>query len=94
MMTPTIAIDAVYRNADPASERKYLGLGFVDFEFFPHAVVGTSQFAKIVEYSRSSGTLVLGCPDGSGIVINGTVVALVGRGYRISNGVAADWQPS
>lgn len=61
-------------------------LGLVDFEFLPHYVASAQTHNSLLRYSRKTKRLVIGCPDGSGIVVDGTETRFIGPMYLYFRG--------
>jgi dipeptidase E len=61
-------------------------LNLVDFLFFPHFKNSARYDAVFRKYTKTSPKTIYACPDGSGIVVRGDEMRLVGRCYAFSNG--------
>lgn len=61
-------------------------LRLVNFEFLPHYSNSNKTNAAMVRYSRRSKLPILACPDGSGIVVDGSVLQFFGRVYLFYRG--------
>lgn len=62
------------------------GMGFVNFEFFPHYRNSKRYDKEIVEYSKSTERPLYACPDGSGIVVDNEMIQFVGKVYCFHHG--------
>jgi dipeptidase E len=90
LLTPTIALDAIFRGADPAREPTSAALNLAPFEFFPHLDQSPAYLPALIAYSRSNNRPILACPDGDGVIVEDGEVEFIGNILRIENG---DVQP-
>ena len=90
LMTPDIGSAALCGDERGAEQLDDAGLGLVDFCVRPHFDGSAEATEGWLRYSSSVSGLVYGVPDGSGVIVNGGVVELVGavsvaqRGARVT----------
>lgn len=87
LMTPHIAVDAIFRNQPPEALTEGAALGLVPFEFFPHLQVRDDYLARLRRYSRHTPRPILACEDGDGMVVTDGMAEGVGTLLRIADGV-------
>ena len=78
LMTPTIAVDALFGNGRPEDVKDGAALDLVPFEFFPHLQARPSYLPDLLAYSTRNARPVVACPDGDGIVVTNGVVECIG----------------
>jgi len=78
LMTPDIGSAAVCGDAPYPQLVDNTGLGLVDFGVLPHFDDSAPQHAALARLRAESGGAVYGVPDGSGIVVDGLAVELIG----------------
>jgi len=61
-------------------------LGLVDFEFFAHLNQREEWLDRVVEYSKTSKSVIYACNDSDGIIINGNKTEFLGGILRIEKG--------
>lgn len=86
IMTPNIRASLLCGDEPVQGVSDYSGLGLVDFAFVPHFGVPNVGLPELIEYSKTFRTTVYGCPDGSGIVIDGDQIECIGEIVAISDG--------
>ncbi len=86
LMTPTIAVDAILRNAEPAHAAAPDALNLAPFEFFPHLDKSPAYLPALVSYSRANRRPILACPDGDGIIVDDDEVLFIGKVVRVEDG--------
>ncbi len=86
LMTPTIAVDALYGGGCPDDGGDGAALGLVPFEFFPHLQAKPGYLEDLRSYSARSSQPIIACPDGGGIVIVDGVAELFGDLLWLSEG--------
>lgn len=86
LMTPTIAVDALFNEGNPENFQDQTALNLVPFEFFPHLNAKPSYLPKLVEYSRLNSRPIAACQDGDGIVISSGIAESIGDLVWLSNG--------
>jgi len=86
LMTPTIAVDALFSGSRPEDVREGKALDLVPFEFFPHLQARQSFLRDLLAYSMHNSRPIIACPDGDGIVISEGLAECVGDLLRISAG--------
>lgn len=91
LMTPTIALDALFSNKDPIPADTREALSLVDFEFFPHFANEPSYLPRLLKYSLGCSRSILACPDGCGVVLRGSELQLIGDGLTVRDGAAVSW---
>jgi dipeptidase E len=87
LMTPTVALDAVFTGEDPKTVRDAGALNLVPFEFFPHFERDTDHLQQLLAYSTTTARRIAACRDGDGIVVTDAGVESVGDIVWIENGV-------
>ncbi len=82
IMTPNINL-AGYpthdRDLNEVKLKNLRSLGLVNFEFLPHYSNSKKTSDALIRYSKRIGRPVFACPDGSGVVINGREMSLIGQ---------------
>ena len=86
LMTPTIAVDALFSQKQPEDVSDGAALNLVSFEFFPHLNGKAGYLPDLLKYSRLSSRHIAACPDGDGIVISNGRIESVGNVVWMSNG--------
>lgn len=86
LMTPTVAIDAIFTGEDPRIVHDGGALDLVSFEFFPHVDSGRDYLPELLSNSAKTPNPIAACRDGDGIVVRGGVVECVGDIVWIRNG--------
>ncbi|QCK86345.1 peptidase E [Phreatobacter aquaticus] len=86
LMTPTIAVDALFSARRPEDVEEGAALNLVPFEFFPHLHEKQSYLPDLITYSTHNSRPIIACPDGDGIVITDGVVECVGDLLWLSKG--------
>ena len=86
LMTPTVAIDALFTGEDPSAVHDGGALNLVPFEFFPHFDSGTDYLPGLLSYSTTTPNRIAACRDGDGIVVRGSAVECLGDIVWIRNG--------
>jgi dipeptidase E len=90
LMTPTVALDAMFSGEDPKAVRDSGALDLVPFEFFPHLNKSADYLPQLLAYSTETSRRIAACRDGDGIVVNGDVVESVGDIVWITNGAICE----
>ncbi|WP_170326642.1 Type 1 glutamine amidotransferase-like domain-containing protein [Ruegeria arenilitoris] len=90
LMTPTIALDAIFRGDDPFGAQNSKALNFVPFEFFPHLNKSSDYLPQLLDYSSRTLSSIAACKDGDGIVVNDGNIESIGAIVWIKNGVIVD----
>ena len=89
IMTPHIFL-AGYptHEGDPneISLKNLRGMGLVNFEFLPHYSKSKKTNEALLKYSKRTSRAIYACPDGSGIVVDGTEVRLIGEVFVFFKG--------
>jgi dipeptidase E len=88
LMTPTIAVDALYGDGHPNTIEENDALALLPFEFFPHLQAKPRYLADLKEYSRRTPRPIIACPDGDGIVVADSIVDCIGDLLWIARGTA------
>ncbi|UVK41614.1 Type 1 glutamine amidotransferase-like domain-containing protein [Mesorhizobium sp. AR10] len=86
LMTPTIAVDALFSNKRPEDAKDSAALDLVPFEFFPHVQAKPSYLPDLLAYSTWNSRPIIACPDGDGVVVADGVVECIGDPFWLSNG--------
>jgi dipeptidase E len=79
LLTPDIAMDALFAGKPPKRSAESSGLGLVPFEFFPHFGKEPGYLPALIDYSRCNRRPILACRDGDGVVVQAAGVILVGN---------------
>ncbi|MBY5814351.1 type 1 glutamine amidotransferase-like domain-containing protein [Rhizobium leguminosarum] len=88
LMTPTIAVDALFSGSSPDAVRDGAALGLVPFEFFPHLNDDSGYLSALLRYSETTVTPILACRDGEGLILGNGLVEIFGAPLMISGGFA------
>jgi len=86
LMTPTIAIDAIFSGGKPEEVMNGGALNLLPFEFFPHLNVKSTYLAELVRYSTHTTRPIVAVNDGAGIVISGGLAKCIGNPVWILDG--------
>jgi dipeptidase E len=78
LMTPTIAVDALFSDNAPENVSNGAALDLVPFEFFPHLNADTGYLAALLRYSRHTPRPIAACNDGDGIVVTCKIAECIG----------------
>lgn len=90
LMTPTVALDAMFSGKDPRAVLDSDALDLVPFEFFPHLNKSADYLPQLLAYSTETSRRIAACRDGDGVVVNGDVVESVGDIVWIMNGTICE----
>ncbi|MCA9129230.1 MAG: Type 1 glutamine amidotransferase-like domain-containing protein [Planctomycetales bacterium] len=90
LMTPTVALDAIFSGEDPRIVRDSGALDLVPFEFFPHLNKRADYLPQLLAYSAETSRRIAACRDGDGVVVDGDVVENVGDIVWIANGAICE----
>ena len=86
IMSPTINITTLH-DENTIGLKDYFSLNLADFDFFPHLNWNKEQYLRdIVEYSKTSKSVIYACNDGDGIIINDNDMQFFGEVLKIENG--------
>jgi dipeptidase E len=86
VMTPTIAVDALFSGQRPEDVNEGAALDLLPFEFFPHIQAKPSYLAGLLRYSALAAGRIIACPDGDGVIVTNGKVECIGDPLWISNG--------
>lgn len=86
LMTPTIAIDALFFGQRPEEATGGDALNLVPFEFFPHLNAKANYLSELVRYSRHTTRPIIACNDGDGVVVSRGLVEGIGNPIWIADG--------
>ena len=86
LMTPTVALDALFTGEDPATVPGGNALDLVPFEFFPHLNKNPDYLQQLLSYSAKTTRRIAACRDGEGVIVSGDVVESVGDVVWIQSG--------
>jgi dipeptidase E len=86
LMTPTIAVDALFSGRKPEEVRDGSALDLVPFEFFPHLNDSAAYLDMLLLYSRQTPRPIVAVRDGDGIVVTGGLVECFGNPVWIWDG--------
>jgi len=64
-----------------------LGIGMVDFDFFPHYKGNHDYLDAVLQFSRDEHSICYLCHDSDGIIINNGVINSIGSPFKVINGV-------
>ncbi|SMD18953.1 Type 1 glutamine amidotransferase-like domain-containing protein [Rhizobium sp. RU36D] len=87
LMTPTIAVDALFSGGRPEEVREGDALGLVPFEFFPHCDAKPSYLTQLLSYSTVTPRPIMAVRDGDGIVVAAGIAHCVGGAILIKDGM-------
>jgi dipeptidase E len=90
LMTPSVALDAIFSAEAPENVRDGTGLNLVPFEFFPHLNAKAEYFSLLLNYSRNTSRMIAACRDGDGVVIDEGAIENIGNIVWISNGAVVE----
>ena len=86
IMSKTINITTLH-DENTIGLKNYSALGLVNFDFFPHLDHDKEKYLKeIVEYSKTSKSVIYACKDGDGIIVEGNNMQFFGEVLKIENG--------
>ncbi|NKL09405.1 Type 1 glutamine amidotransferase-like domain-containing protein [Rhizobium leguminosarum] len=88
LMTPTIAVDALFSGGSPDAVQDGAALDLLPFEFFPHLNGDPGYFSALLRYSETTATPILACRDGEGLILGNGLVEIFGAPLTISGGFA------
>ncbi|OWV85185.1 peptidase E [Rhizobium sp. N122] len=88
LMTPTIAVDALFSGGSPDAVRDGAALDLAPFEFFPHLNDDPGYLPALLRYSETTATPILACRDGEGVILGDGFVEIFGAPLMISGGFA------
>src|SRR5690606_19126318 len=74
------------RDENTVNLKNLSSLNLVDFAFFPH-FRNSSRYEKVFkDYTKKNAKTVYACPDGSGIIVNGSEIRFIGKCYAFTGG--------
>ncbi|WP_163882508.1 Type 1 glutamine amidotransferase-like domain-containing protein [Rhizobium laguerreae] len=88
LMTPTIAVDALFSGGSPDAVQDGAALDLLPFEFFPHLNGDPGYFSALLRYSETTATPILACRDGEDLILGNGLVEIFGAPLTISGGFA------
>ena len=86
LMTPTIALDALFSGGRPQDVLDGHALDVVPFEYFPHAMSKPNYLEDLRFYSLHTSRPIIACGDGDGVVVSHGFVECVGEPVWIRKG--------
>lgn len=86
LMTPTIAVDALFLGEKPENVANGDALDLLPFEFFPHLGDDAAYLPALVHYSALTPRPILACTDEDGIVVTNGKVECFGKPVWIKQG--------
>lgn len=86
LMTPTIAIDAIFSGGRPEEVMGGGALDLLPFEFFPHLNIKATYLDELVRYSTHTTRPIVAVNDGAGIVVSGGLAKCIGDHLWILDG--------
>jgi dipeptidase E len=87
LMTPSIALDALFQAAAPVTSPDQRALDLLPFEFFPHLQTDPGHLPALMRYSQeNAGRRIFACPDGDGIIVEDGEARAVGTVTEIRDG--------
>lgn len=92
LMTPTIAIDAIFSGGRPEEIMDGGALDLLPFEFFPHLNIKATYLAELVRYSTHTTRPIVAVNDGAGIIVSDGLAKCIGSPLWIFDGAIR--QPS
>lgn len=90
LMTPNVAVDAMFKGDDPSSVKDGEGLDLVPFEFFPHLNKSADYLPRLQSYSLENSRNIAACPDGDGIIVRDGKIESVGAIVWVRGGEIVD----
>jgi dipeptidase E len=88
LMTPTIALDALFLGQQPADITDGDALDLVPFEYFPHLNEDERFLPALLRYSETITNPVVACRDGEGLIVGNGTVEIFGAPLLVSGGSA------
>ncbi|NKK67240.1 peptidase E [Rhizobium leguminosarum bv. viciae] len=88
LMTPTIAVDALFSGGSPDAVQDGAALDLLPFEFFPHLNDDPGYLSALLRYSETTATPILACRDGEGLILGNGLIEIFGAPLMISGGFA------
>lgn len=88
MMTPTVALDAIFTDEDPLTVKDGTALELVPFEFFPHLGKSADYMPKLLSYSAKVSRPIAACHDGDGVIVEYGRIRGIGDIVWLKNGTA------
>lgn len=86
IMSETIDITTLH-DENTTNLKDYSSLGLVNFDFFPHLNWNKDKYLKdVVEYSKTSKSVIYACNDGDGIIVDDDKMQFFGEVLKIQNG--------
>lgn len=86
LMTPTIAVDALFSERRPEDVEDGAALDLLPFEFFPHLNAEPTYLDDLVRYSKHTPRPIIACPDGDGVIVTNGKIECIGDPLWIANG--------
>jgi dipeptidase E len=87
LMTPSIAVNALFEGTTPADSPDQAALDLVPFEFFPHLQAYPAHLQALSSYSRQNGGRpIYASADGDGILVEDGISRAVGAIVEIRDG--------
>jgi len=86
LMTPTIAVDALFSGEKPENVMGGNALNLLPFEFFPHLNTQENYLPELIRYSANTAWPIVAVNDGDGIVVSGGLVECIGDPVWIFEG--------
>lgn len=74
------------RDENTVNLKNLSALNLVDFMFFPHFKNSARYDVVFKRYSKLKKKIIYACPDGAGLVVNGTELRFVGKCFAFSEG--------
>lgn len=74
------------RDENTVGLKNLSALNLVDFAFFPHFKNSARYDVVFKRYSKLKKKLIYACPDGAGIVVNGSEIRFIGKTFAFSEG--------
>jgi dipeptidase E len=86
LMTPDIALDALFSGGSPEAMRDGAALNLLPFEFFPHLNWDASYLPALLRYSEISPRAIIVCRDGEGVFVEEDHIEAYGAPLVIRRG--------
>jgi dipeptidase E len=86
LMTPTIAVDALFSDKRPEEVTDGGALNLLPFEFFPHLNANAGYLTELMTYSRHTERPIVAVKDGEGVVVTGEMIECIGNPVWIFQG--------
>jgi dipeptidase E len=93
MMSQTIdmaAMPSFDRDENAENLKDLDALGLVEFDFFPHYRNSSRYDQEFMKFTKESGRPLYACPDGAGLLLDGSKITFVGPTWLFFQGYKVD----